>query len=92
MSNKHSIIKIFEDKIFLTNEDFIEFSQTNFPPPECFKFNSRLARYWKVEGKYSKEDNKVILRVVDYESEDLDLFLTQKITKPVSFMKFENVE
>ncbi|CAL2062001.1 hypothetical protein [Tenacibaculum sp. 190524A05c] len=86
------LIKISSNKIYLTNEFFIELSQTNFPEGSI-SFKYHIDTYLKVEVLNYDGYNKIIeLRIHDYSPEDFDSFKNQKLKKPIDRLIFRELE
>jgi hypothetical protein len=91
-SMKESIIKIFENQIYFTGNNSIDFSQTNFPSKGDFRFNPRKAIYWRVKGIFDSEELTLTLEVINYSESNHEKFLGQKLSKTIKKVIFKKLD
>lgn len=92
MQKRLRILKISENKIFITPNDSISFHQTNFPR-DCFGFKSNKEIYWQVELiNYDEITNSIDVNVLDYQPNDLSSFNNQLQRKAVEHLNFKELK
>ncbi len=87
MSKQTRIIKITDNKLYYTPQDFINVSDTNFL--SFASFNVRFEIFWLIEIlNYKKAENILVVSVIDYSLEEKKPFFEQKAKSKVSGFEF----
>lgn len=79
------IILIADGKLHLSRSFSMDLSEIF---PADLKFSNRVI-FWEVKGKY--KEGTILLHVVDYNPSDYTNFGRQKVSKPITRIKFENL-
>lgn len=87
-SGKEIIIKIENERVSFNQSFFLKITQTNIPR-QYISFKSNLQIFWKVEMVELKEDCLKV-KIIDYESNEIERFNTQNLKKPFSKLSFVN--
>jgi hypothetical protein len=91
MTGKERIIKISNQRFFVTNDYSLELNQTNLPNSIGFKDNLKI--YWKIEiTKFDKTSKELQARVTDYSSKEIECFLKQQKKYEIEKITFEKLE
>jgi hypothetical protein len=89
---KELIIKIENNRVFLSPLIAIPFEQTNIPYTFC-SFRVYNSIIWKVNLiEYNADNHCWKIKVVDYNAEDLQNFERQRSTRPVERLAFEKFD
>jgi len=86
------IVKIVDDKIFITPNNYISFQKTNFPFGD-FGFKSNFDIYWQLELKnFNSELKQLDVEIIDYHPTDISQFQTQKLKRNINSIVFNKVK
>ncbi|MCW9038354.1 hypothetical protein, partial [Altibacter sp.] len=86
------IIKISKNKIYFSNNDFLELVQTNFPK-DSLTFKQHLDIYLEVElSNYNREQRSLELVITDYSPKETHYFNDQELKKPIHKLIFKELE
>jgi len=92
MQKRLRILKISENKIFITPNDSISFCKTNFPR-DCFSFKLNKEIYWQVElSNYDEITSSIDVNVLDYQPNDFSSFNNQLQKKAVEHLNFKELK
>lgn len=86
------IIKIFDNRIYLSEKDCIDFSHTNFPSRSDFQFNQRKPIFWRVKGFFDKKEQVLTLEVINYTEVNIEGFKSQSLSSPIDIINFQNFD
>lgn len=87
MSKQTRVIKITDNRLYYTSQDFINISETNFS--NFASFNVRLEIFWLVQIlHYKKDENILVITVIDYEPNNIEVFFNQKAKAKVNSFEF----
>jgi len=88
MISKEILLKIKNDKIWFNDTDFIDIKQTDIPI-EYLSFHSHRDIFWKVQMKeFDKTSNKLCVEIINYNYNDLAIFLSQKPKQEIKYLEF----
>lgn len=86
--SKERLIKISDNRVFITPDVSLCLSQTNIPPESEFRSSEEV--YWKVDVvKVDHDCHSVTLCVVDYHPTELEPFNEQSLKSEVARIEFE---
>lgn len=89
---KTRFLKISKNKIYLSNNNFIDIINTNFPKGSI-SFKQHLDTYLKVEiSNYDKILKSLEVKIVDYSPIDIHPFNEQKLKKPIHALIFKELK
>lgn len=89
---KERFIKISNNKIYFTNDNFIELSQTNFPE-NSLKFKYHFDIYLKVKiSNFSLQLKSLDIEIIDYNPKDIHGFNNQELKKKIVKIYFKELE
>lgn len=81
------IIKIANNKLYYTPKEFVNISQTNFS--DFATFNARYEIFWLIKIlQYKKNENILVVTVVEYEPKNTQDFFKQKAKTKVNSFEF----
>lgn len=81
------LIRITNNRIFLTPEMSLPLSQTSLPG-EYISFRTHDDIFFEIEGDYDKDKQVITVKVVDYQPSDTKRFNVQLAKAPVRFIQF----
>jgi len=88
---EEKIIKINNQRFFVTNDFSIEIEKTNLP--NSIGFSSHLNILWKIEIlEYNKISKELKVKVLNYKSNDEQKFLLQKKKNEINKIIFEKLD
>lgn len=89
---KERFIKISKNKIYVTNDDFIELSQTNFPE-NSLSFKYHLDIYLKVEiSNFNNHLKSLDIEIIDYTPLNIHDFNNQELKRKIERIEFKELE
>jgi len=92
MGKKEIIIKIENNRIYLTPRLSISLNQTNIPEG-AVSFRTSKSFYWLLEMlSYDEKSQKLTVQILDYSCADTLPFLRQEPKKPVTHLHFESLD
>jgi|JI9StandDraft_1071089.scaffolds.fasta_scaffold56670_2 hypothetical protein len=83
------IIMIKDNKIYLTPNDYFSLEQTNLSNAQL-GFSKKKDIYFEIE--FEKENRKLIVRIMNYKSEEKSRFDRQQVKSEISFIEFTNLD
>ncbi len=90
---KHIILKVENQGLLYNEHGLISWEQTNFPDKESFTVRTYEPIYWRVfMERFDKATNELMVRVVDYNVEDIAGFAKQKPKKPIHRLTFNSLD
>jgi len=89
---RERFIKISKNKIYFTNDDFVDLIQTNFPE-NSLKFKYHLDIYLKVKlSNYDEGLKSLDIEIINYKPKDVHDFNNQELKKDVKKIEFKELE
>jgi hypothetical protein len=85
------IIKISENKIYISPEYYFSIEETNLPK-EYFAFKAKEDFYWEVSARFNKDTKELLATVTDYFPAECSGFDGQQVKADISLLCFEKFE
>jgi hypothetical protein len=85
------LIKIWNDKVYYTPENFISLSETNFP--ESAGFSDLAEIFWEVElFEFDKEEKVLNVNILNYKPENTFQFENQRSKDKINSIQFKHLD